>query len=284
MLCPVPSPLPLVGGFVVGGSPSPGPGPTPTPTVNWSGVDAPIDTTLWASTFYQDRDGTALVTATGQDVRCIRHPVAPNGIIWQSPSANPGNCWRLTIIGGVPYLQPKVTSGEAALDFVKGITSQFFNWGLAFKAPSILNNQRIFSPGPGGGGFYVNHYTGGGISVFNNGGAADFKDGGATAGVARVLDGYIGDGFTTPDSWARFRVGTAVQLLSSGQMPSAGNGPGVNTLNGVRLGGPAVSGFGGDAADVLVRAAYFHQSSNNAGMLSQAKVDEINTWMQALTI
>lgn len=273
---------PLVKG-VKRGSPTPMPTPTPTPSVDWTGVDAPIDTTLWATTFFQDRAGTTLVTATGQDVQCIKHPVT-NAIVYQADSGTPTNCWRLSIIGGVPYLVPKNVNGSSFLDFVKGITSQYFNWGMAFKTLSVINNARILSPGLGaGGGFYTSHYTGGGISIYNNG-AADYKDTGATAGVGRVYDGYCGDGFTTPDNWARFRIGTSVQLLSNGNTPGSGAGPGSNTLNGIRLGGPSFDGFGGGASDVQLRALYFHQAANNAGMLAQAKVDAINTWMQSLTL
>lgn len=253
-------------------------------TMDWTGVSNVIDTTRWATTFYQDRDGTVPVTASGQDVRCIRHPVSPNPICWQSPAAAPGNCWRLIIIGAVPYLEPKTTSADAILDTPAfGSVTQFFNWGAAIRTMSVINNARLLSPRTGAGGFYVNTFTDGGWSVYNSGGAADYKDRPAVAGTTRVYDGYIGDAFTAPEPWARFRIGTTVQSLDSGLVPDAANGPGVSQLDGIRLGGQS-AGFVGFAADVRIRALYFHQAANNAGMLSQAKVDAANAFMQSLTL
>lgn len=286
--------MPLIGVFAEatrqrGGPASPTPTPTPAPGFDWSNVDAPIDTTLFNTTFFQARDGTNQTTGDLQDIRCIKHP-STGSIVWQSPLANPENCWRLRIIGGVPYLQPKNlgAGAESALEFAKGITSGFFQWGLAGKINSFGSNTRIFCPRVSGTALYIStHNSPNQFNFWNGGGSADFKDTGVTAGAARVYDGYCGDGSTTPQAWARFRIGTTNTLLNGGLQPNPTNGPGSTTLDGIRFGGPSApgsGGFGGDPADVLIRAAYFHQAANNAGMLPEARMDAINAWMQGLTI
>jgi hypothetical protein len=265
--------------------------PTPTPTPsgpNWSTVLAPIEVDLWATKFYQDRAGTtSLVTATGQDVRCIRHPTT-DAIIWQSPLANPGNCWKLTIIGGVPYLQPKNLAGDSILDTVFGSSTAHFQFGLCAKTLSVSGggDLRVFSPRNVGEAAYLSHKPSSRMEFWNGGGdvmqtAADFG-----VGTGGVIDGYCtSDGTVdaiTPVAYASLRKNTTELGMAGGVGPDATK-PGTTMTDGIRLGGVS-AGFGGFAPDILIRALYWHQASTRAGLLAAATRAETNTWMQGLTL
>lgn len=263
--------------------------------LDWTGVAAPIDTTRWAQTFYQDVAGTTLVTASGQDVACIRHPVGtPGPIVWQAP--NTTNCWRLNIIGGVPFLEPKFLTADAQnsiLDYTFGSASARVQFGMRLRSGAVITNDaRILSPRDGGASFYVSKKTGGEIEWWNGGGNV-FRTGAAfTAGNGGTIDAILASGGDivagindAPEEWGRFRLnGVARQLGTAnneGQATAAS--PGQTQMNGIRLGGVS-AGFGGYAADVKIRALYFHQASATSGLLTKARVDEINAFLAGLAL
>lgn len=261
--------------------------PTPTPPSgpDWTGISAPIVVDSYATLFFQNADGTGAVTGHNDLVRSIRHPVAPNPIVWAMPGSGAAP-WKLVIIGGIPYLAPNDLA-ESALEYNHGSATAFFNFGLRLKSNTLGSNDRIFSPRAAGNAFYLSQKTGDFIELWNGGG--DVMNSSAVfgaGGVGGTLDGYISNANTTaeptPQAYARYRTGSTNHLLSGGGLPSAAS-PGAGTVNGIRLGANDIE-FADACADVLIRGGYWHQTDSQPNMLSASRIAELNAWMESLTL
>jgi hypothetical protein len=215
---------------------TPTPTPAPAPAFDWTGYEAPFDLSI-ISTLFQNIAGTTVVSADGQDIACIRHPVSPNGILWVAPSLT--DCFVYVADGGKPYMRPKTVNAFLSLAAASSSVMHMF---VAMRQPSVIDNGRIVSPNFNVGTGDVNPYLStkaARIIEFYQGGNVMNTTSAPAAGVDFLIEALTtGSGFSTPPWGALFVNGVSEGGAGSNTTPGA-----AAIANGVRL-GPG-GGFGG---------------------------------------